>query len=307
MNQTQRFTMAYLHPRYWLTWFGLFCLWSLVQLPYPVLTRIGAWAGRNSRRFLRRREDIARQNIALCFPELAACERDKLIADNFISLGMALVETGMAWFWSDRRLRRWFDVEGLHNLMAAQRENRGVLVVGVHFMSLELGGRMMGLCKPMSAVYRRHNNGLLEWAQTRGRMRSNKKMIDRRHLKEIVNALKHGEAVWFAPDQDYGAKGSSFVPFFGVPRVATTNGPFVISRLSNAAMLTITLIRKPKGAGYRLIIEPELEGFPKEDGVEAASWMNRVIEREIMRAPEQYLWIHRRFKTRPPGAASLYV
>ncbi|NYS36348.1 kdo(2)-lipid IV(A) palmitoleoyltransferase, partial [Streptococcus danieliae] len=133
-------------------------------------------------------------------------------------------------------------VEGLDNLKRAQMQNRGVMVVGVHFMSLELGGRVMGLCQPMMATYRPHNNQLMEWVQTRGRMRSNKAMIGRNNLRGIVGALKKGEAVWFAPDQDYGRKGSSFAPFFAVENVATTNGTYVLSRLSGAAMLTVTMV-----------------------------------------------------------------
>lgn len=305
--KNRTFSLSYLHPQYWLTWFGLICLWGLVQLPYPLMARLGAGSGRLSRRFLRRRESIARQNIALCFPDLSKAAHEKLVTDNFVSLGMALMETGMAWFWSERRLRRWFDVDGLANLKAAQKDKRGVLVIGVHFMSLELGGRIMGMCQPMMAVYRPHNNPLMEWVQTRGRMRSNKGMIDRRRLREMVSALKQGEAVWFAPDQDYCPKGSRFAPFFAVPSAATTNGTFVLSRLSGASMLTISMIRKADFSGYRLIIAPELQDYPYDDEAQAAVWMNRIIEQEIMRAPEQYLWVHRRFKTRPVGEKPLYV
>lgn len=106
---------------------------------------------------------------------------------------MALLETGMAWFWPDERVRKWFDVEGLDNLKRAQMQNRGVMVVGVHFMSLELGGRVMGLCQPMMATYRPHNSALMEWVQTRGRMRSNKAMISRNNLRGMVGALKKGK------------------------------------------------------------------------------------------------------------------
>ncbi|RDT63734.1 kdo(2)-lipid IV(A) palmitoleoyltransferase, partial [Klebsiella pneumoniae] len=154
------------------------------------------------RHFLKRRESIARKNLELCFPHYNAQQRETLIAVNFKSIGMALLETGMAWFWPDERVRKWFDVEGLDNLKRAQMQNRGVMVVGVHFMSLELGGRVMGLCQPMMATYRPHNSALMEWVQTRGRMRSNKAMISRNNLRGMVGALKKGEAVWFAPDQD---------------------------------------------------------------------------------------------------------
>lgn len=300
------FKLAFLHPKHWVTWCGLGFLWLLVQLPYPFLAHLGASLGRWSRPFLQRRERIARRNLELCFPNMADEQREALIEKNFVSLGMALIETGMAWFWPDSRVRRWFNVDGYQHLMAAQASQQGVMVVGVHFMSLELGGRVMGLCQPMMATYRPHNNPLMEWVQTRGRMRSNKSMIDRRNLKGLVNALKRGEAVWFAPDQDYGRKGSIFAPFFSVQNAATTNGTFVLSRLSGAKMLTVTMVRKEDRSGYALHIGQALHDYPGQDEYAAASYMNKVIEREILRAPEQYLWIHRRFKTRPLGEPSLY-
>lgn len=295
-----------LHPRNWLTWFGLGLLWLIVQLPYPLLHVIGSSLGRAARPFLKRRERIAARNIALCFPEMNAADKEKMVEQNFVSLGMGLIETGMAWFWSDERVKKWFDVEGYDNLTRALAENRGVMVVGVHFMSLELGGRAMGLCRPMMATYRRHNSPLMEWVQTRGRLRSNKAMIDRRNLRGLVHALKAGEAVWFAPDQDYGPKGSTFAPFFSVPQAATTNGTYVLSRLSGASLLTITMVRKANNRGYSLHISESMRDYPANDELQAASYMNRVIEKEILRAPEQYLWVHRRFKTRPAGEASLY-
>lgn len=300
-----KFQRAFLHPRYWLTWFGLGLLWLLVQLPYPAIRVLGSQLGSVSRHFLKRRESIARRNLELCFPNDTPAQREKLIKENFKAIGMALLETGIAWFWPDERVRKWFDVEGLENLKEVQAQNRGVMVIGVHFMSLELGGRVMGLCQPMMATYRPHNNLLMEWVQTRGRLRSNKAMISRNNLRGLVSALKKGEAVWFAPDQDYGRKGSSFAPFFAVENVATTNGTFVISRLSGAPMLTVTMIRKADNSGYRLFISPELKNYP-QDETEAAAYINKVIEKEIMRAPEQYLWVHRRFKTRPVGESSLY-
>ncbi|MBT0731104.1 kdo(2)-lipid IV(A) palmitoleoyltransferase [Rosenbergiella nectarea] len=306
MKKTGQFQLKILHPRYWFTWFGLAVLWLLVQLPYPMLIRLGAKAGKISRRVLKRRESITRRNVQLCFPNIQEQELEALIAKNFESLGMALVETGIAWFWSDKRVRKLYSVSGLNNLQQAQQEQRGVMVIGVHFMSLELGGRITGLCQPMMAMYRPHNNQAMEWAQTKGRMRSNKAMIDRRDLRGMVHALKQGEAVWFAPDQDYGPKGSVFAPLFAVDKVATTNGTFVLSRLAKPSMLTIVLIRNTNKSGYQLIIQPPLQDYPYEDSQAAASYMNKVIETEILRAPEQYLWLHRRFKTRPPGEVSLY-
>lgn len=297
------FNKALLHPRYWLTWFGLSLLWLIVQLPYPALHLLGSSLGKLSRRFLKRREHIASKNLELCFPEMTALDRRNLLRKNFISLGLGLIETGMAWFWSDRRVRKWFDVEGLDHL---KNSTQGVMVLGVHFMSLELCGRVMGLCRPMMATYRPHNSLLMEWVQTKGRLRSNKAMINRRNLRGLVHALKSGEAVWFAPDQDYGPKGSVFAPFFSVKNAATTNGTYVLSKLAGAQLMTLSLIRRADKKGYRLYISSPLTDYPQDDEVMAAGYMNKIIEQEIRRAPEQYLWMHRRFKTRPAGEVSLY-
>jgi len=307
MTSPSRFRASFLHPRYWLTWFGLGILYLLVQLPYPVLYRLGNWLGRTSMRFLKRRVSITRRNLELCFPHLDKVQIEQLIVSNFESLGMGLLETGMAWFWSDARVKRWFDVSGLHNLKKAQQDNKGVLVIGVHFMSLELGGRAMGLCQPMMAMYRPHNNKAMEFVQTWGRMRSNKAMLDRKDLRGMVHALKKGEAVWFAPDQDYGPRGSVFAPLFAVDQAATTSGTYMLARLAKPALVTVVLIRKEKAKGYDLVIQPALKDYPIDDEMAAAAYMNRVVEKEIMRAPDQYLWLHRRFKTRPEGAPSLYL
>ncbi len=306
MKYSRSFQTTFLHPRYWLTWFGLGVLFLLVQLPYPMLHRLGIWMGGCSMRFLKRRVGITRRNLQLCFPNMDDALREQRVQANFESLGMGLMETGMAWFWSDERVKRWFDVSGLDNLKQAQQDGRGALMIGVHLMPLELGGRAMGLCQPMMATYRPHNNKAMEWAQTKGRMRSNKAMIDRKDLRGLVRALKQGEAVWLAPDQDYGRSGSVFAPLFEVDEVATTSAPYMLARLAKPALVPVVLIRRPKAGGYDLLIQPELKNYPVDDEIAAAAYMNKVVEKEIMRAPDQYMWLHRRFKTRPVGAPSLY-
>lgn len=158
----------------------------------------------------------------------------------------------------------------------------------------------------MMATYRPHNNLLMEWIQTKGRMRSNKAMINRRNLLGFVRALKAGEAVWFAPDQDYGPEGSVFAPFFCVKNAATTNGTFVLSKLARADLITLSMIRLSNKKGYRMFISSPLLDYPKGDEIIAANYINKIIEKEICRAPEQYLWMHRRFKTRPEGELSVY-
>ncbi|VFP79918.1 kdo(2)-lipid IV(A) palmitoleoyltransferase [Candidatus Erwinia haradaeae] len=306
MQRASNFHRGLVSPRYWITWLGILVLFLLVYLPYPFLYRLGICIGRFSMFFMKRRVFIVRRNLELCFPDMDQEYLAQCVKSNFESLGLGLLETGMAWFWSDRRVKNWFSVKGMEYLREAQENGQGILMIGLHFMSLELGGRAMGLCHPMTAIYRPHNNKLIEWVQTKGRMRSNKAMINRRNLRGIIRSLQSGDVVWFAPDQDYGPKGSVFVRFFSVPDVATTSGTWVLARLAKPILMTVVFLRKEDRSGYELLIKPELKDYPLDNELKAARYINKIIEYEIMQAPNQYMWLHRRFKTRPKGNNSFY-
>ncbi|CDL86608.1 Kdo(2)-lipid IV(A) acyltransferase [Xenorhabdus cabanillasii] len=306
MIQAPSFRRSLLHPRYWLTWLGIGILYLLVLLPYPVIYWIGTRLGRLSQRFLKKRAKIAERNLALCFPNMPPEERNKWLVKNFESVGMGLFETGMAWFWPDWRIKRWFKITGRENIQKIQTTGQGIIVIGIHFLTLELGARIFGMLNPGIGVYRPNDNPVIDWLQTWGRLRSNKYMLDRKDVKGMIRCLKNGEIVWYAPDHDYGPRKSVFAPLFAVEHAATTTGTSILVRLSNPALLPFTPRRLPDGKGYELIIQPAVENFPEKDEVEAATFMNKVIEREIMQAPEQYMWLHRRFKTRPKDMPSLY-
>ena len=301
-----QFSAALLHPRYWLTWFGVGILWLIVQLPYPILYRLGCGLGRLAMRFMKRRVHVATRNLELCFPDMPPDERHALVVKNFESTGMGLLETGMAWFWSNKRIARWMDVINFEPVYELQRQQRGILLIGVHFLTLELGARMFGMQSPGIGVYRPNDNPVIDWLQTWGRLRSNKTMLDRKDLKGMVKALKSGEVVWYAPDHDYGPRASVFVPLFAVDQAATTSGTWMLSRLSGAALVPFVPRRKPDGKGYELVmLDPELSP-PLDDAETTAAWMNKIVEKCILMAPEQYMWLHRRFKTRPEGVPSRY-
>ncbi|WNN49929.1 Kdo(2)-lipid IV(A) acyltransferase [Siccibacter colletis] len=306
MTHLPQFSRALLHPRYWLTWLGIGLLWLIVLLPYPLLRRLGRLLGRIAMRVMKRRARIAYRNLELCFPEMDEKARHELVVKNFESVGMGLIETGMAWFWPDWRIQRWFSVRGLENIKAIQAQKRGILLLGVHFLTLELGARIFGINEPGIGVYRPNDNPLLDWLQTWGRMRSNKSMIDRKDLKGMIKALKKGEVIWYAPDHDYGPRASVFVPFFGVEQAATTTGTWMLAKTSGAAILPFVPRRKADGTGYEMILmEPEFDP-PLDNAETTAAWMNKVVERCVMMAPDQYMWLHRRFKTRPEGVPSRY-
>ncbi|WP_340621996.1 Kdo(2)-lipid IV(A) acyltransferase [Xenorhabdus siamensis] len=306
MIQAPSFHRSLLHPRYWLTWLGIGILYLLVLLPYPIIYWIGTRLGRLSQRFLKKRAKIAERNLALCFPNMPPEERNKWLVKNFESVGMGLFETGMAWFWPDWRIKHWFKITGRENIQKVQATGQGIIVIGIHFLTLELGARIFGMLNPGIGVYRPNDNPVIDWLQTWGRLRSNKYMLDRKDVKGMIRCLKNGEIVWYAPDHDYGPRKSVFAPLFAVEHAATTTGTSILVRLSNPALLPFTPRRLPDGKGYELIIQPAVENFPEKGEVEAATFMNKVIEREIMQAPEQYMWLHRRFKTRPKDMPSLY-
>ena len=252
------FNKQLLHPRNWLTWFGLGILWLIVQLPYPLLHFIGTSAGRLSRRFLKRREHIARRNIELCFPDMSPAARETLIDQNFMSLGMGLIETGMAWFWPTHRVARWTETSGVNEVVELLEEKQGILLIGIHFLTLEMGARMYGMFTPGIGVYRPNDNPLIDWLQTWGRLRSNKTMLDRKNLKGMVRALKEGEILWYAPDHDYGPASSVFAPLFAVEQAATTTGTWMLAKMSGATIVPFVPRRKPNGMGYELIsLTPE--------------------------------------------------
>lgn len=306
MTHLPKFSPSLLHPRYWLTWCGIGLLWLVVQLPYPIIYRLGCGIGRLAMRLMKRRVRIAHRNLELCFPHMPEPEREQMVKKNFESVGMGVMETGMAWFWPDHRIKRWVDVSGMEDTKMHFDQGQGILLIGVHFLTLELGARVFGMHIPGIGVYRPNDNPLLDWLQTWGRLRSNKTMIDRKDLKGMVRALKNGDVVWYAPDHDYGPRASVFVPFFAVEQTATTSGTWMLAKMSKACLVPFVPRRKPNGRGYELMmLEGELSP-PLESAEETAAWMNKVVERCILMAPEQYMWLHRRFKTRPEGAPSLY-
>jgi Kdo2-lipid IVA lauroyltransferase/acyltransferase len=307
MIQLPQFSRSLLHPRYWLTWCGIVLLYLVVQLPYSMLCRLGRGLGHLARVVLKRRVSVARRNLELCFPELTATQRETLLKNNFESVGMGLLETGIAWFWPNKRIKKWFRYSGIEHLHQLMDDNRGILLVGVHFLTLELGARAIGQLHPGIGVYRPNNNPLLDWLQTRGRMRSNKGMLDRNDLKGMIRALKNADMIWYAPDHDYGPKASIFAPFFAVPEAASTKGSYMLIKSCKPAVLLFIPQRLPNNQGYQLSFFPDASALiPSTDEVATATEMNKLVEQAIRVAPEQYMWLHRRFKTRPPGAASLY-
>lgn len=299
-KQLPPFQTAFLHPKYWGLWLALGLFRLLLCLPYPVLVQIGKGLGKlfGKLKFGQRRMAIARRNLELCFPHYTSGQISQILCKNQESVGMAIIETGMAWFWSDKRILKWSKVEGLEHLK--QPEGVGVILVGVHFLTLELGARIVGLHHQGIGVYRPNDNPLLDWIQYRGRVRSNKTMLDRKDLRGMIRVLRAGETIWYAPDHDYGRKNSVFVPFFAVQEACTTAGTRMLLRSApNSVVVPFTPMRNADYSGYTLKISPMVDFCQCENDIDTATQMNKVVEAEILNAESQYMWLHRRFKTRP--------
>lgn len=302
-----RFRARFLHPRFWLLWLGLGLLWLLVQLPYVCLLRLGRGLGALMFHLAGSRRRIARRNLELCFPELSEARREQLLRENFASTGIAFFEMAMSWWWPRQRLARLARIEGLEHLQRAQAEGRGVILMAFHFTTLEIGAALLGQRQTIDGMYREHSNPVFDYVQRRGRERHNADAtaIERDDIRAMLRVLRAGRAIWYAPDQDYGRKQSLFAPLFGIP-AATVTATTKFARLGKARVVPFSQSRLADGSGYRLVIHSPLEDFPGESEEADCRRINQLVEQAIRQQPEQYLWAHRRFKTRPDGEPSLY-
>lgn len=294
----------FLAPRYWPLWSAFALLYPVTRLPLAVQQKIGSVLGMLLYRLAAKRRHFAAVNIELCFPELSENERTELLARHFRHHGIYLVETFTAWWANTNLFNGKVIYEGLEHLDAALAEGNGVLLLGSHFSTLEIGIRLIGERKSFDIMYRPHRNPLFESVMCRGRMRCGGKMIDRRNVRLLLDSLRNNNAVWYGPDQDYGRKHSVFVPFMG-NIAATVTGTSRISRISGAPVVPY-FVDRLDGSQYHVRILPKLEKFPTGDPELDATTINRLIEHEIRKRPESYLWTHRRFKTRPQGVDRPY-
>ena len=302
-----RFRAVFLHPRFWLLWLGLGLLWLITQLPYRALLTIGRLLGAGMYRVAADRRRIAARNLELCVPEKSAKERKRLLKENFASTGIAFFEMAMSWWWPKSRLARLAHVEGLEHLKQAHLDGKGVILMALHFTTLEIGAALLGQKHTIDGMYREHGNPLFDFIQRRGRERHNldSLAVERDDVRGMLKLLRSGRAIWYAPDQDYGAKQSIFVPLFGI-QAATVTATSKFARLGKALVMPFTQERLADGSGYRLVIHPPLTDFPGESDEVDCLRINQWVEASVRECPEQYLWTHRRFKSRPPGEAKLY-
>ncbi|GAA4803063.1 LpxL/LpxP family Kdo(2)-lipid IV(A) lauroyl/palmitoleoyl acyltransferase [Lysobacter hankyongensis] len=286
-------------PRHWPTWLGIGALTLLARLPWPLQRALGGAIGNILRWTLRDRRRVAARNLELCFPELDADARDALLRRHFAALGIALFEFGRAWWGSVAPQRLGLVVEGVEHIERARAAGRGVIVVSGHFTTLEMCARLACDHVPLAGMYRPYPQPAMEWAVLRGRSRYAAGMFAKDDVRGVARHLKRGGLLWYAPDQDPSKGDSAFVPFFGQP-AKSLKSTHQLARLSGAAVVMFQHFRRDDG-GYTLRFWPAFDAFPSDDADADTARVIAAIETMAREAPEQYLWIHRRFKRRPDG------
>ena len=280
-------------------------LWLLHFLPLPVLAPIGQGVGMLIYYLVPKRRHIARTNLKLCFPDLSEAERKRLVRRHFRCFGRAILESGIAWWSTPRRLRRVVRLEGTEHIDRVK--GQGVLGLAPHFVGLELVGQRLTMEYRGASVYARQKDRVFNAFLKRKRERfPGTRLFSRQEgIKPILRALRDGQAVMLYPDMDLGPRASVFVPFFGVP-AATVTAMSRLCGLSGARVVPVVVRQLPAGRGYVARIYPAWENYPSGSAEANARRMNAFIEERVREMPEQYLWTHRRFKTRPPGEPTHY-
>jgi Kdo2-lipid IVA lauroyltransferase/acyltransferase len=292
------------HPLFWPNWLGTGTLWCLNRLPVRWQLQLGRWLGLLLYRLTPARRHVVDVNTRLCFPELDPNEHRQFVREVFINNGIGVFETAMAWWTPRERFNGRIELKGREHLDAALEKGKGILLLGAHFSTLDLGGLLFSEFYPVDAMYRRHNNPVMEDIIKKGRSRYFGQSIERSDIRSVIRALRKNRIIWYAPDQDFGLKQSVYAPFFGIP-AATITATARLAKLNGSPILMLAQHRLPDGR-YELELFPVVEPFPTGDDITDTTRINAEIERAIRKDPTQYMWVHRRFKTHPEGKGHLY-
>ena len=290
----------FLSPVYWGEWLLIGGLRFFCLLPWKWQLALSRPWGFILKHTMRRRRLIAEKNIALCFPEHDIKQRRALLKNHFRSLGVSIFEAGLAWWADDKRLEGMIRRDGLENLQKARSRGKGVILFSAHFTTVELAPRLISFDCPLSGPYRRLSLPLLDEIMYRGRSRFAAQQVDKMNVRQVIKSLRHGQNVYFLPDQSHAGSNSIESAFFGVPAATNTTLPRLLAA-TGAICLPCLVLREQDAAGncrYRVQYFDALTEFPNQPQ-EAADMLNNIIETWVRTAPEQYFWIHRRFKNHP--------
>ncbi|GAB1044545.1 LpxL/LpxP family Kdo(2)-lipid IV(A) lauroyl/palmitoleoyl acyltransferase [Shewanella algae] len=299
MVEKAQFSAHLYHPKFWLLWLAVGLARLTLLLPLKWQMKLGSGIGLLAMKLAGSRVNTAKRNLELCFPQMSEAERETLLRRNFQETGKAIFDTINAWWWSNDKVQKHMQIKGQEHVEQTLAAGQGVILFAVHCLPLEMGARIFGQFQPGVGVYRPHNNPVMEYLQVKGRLRSNKALVPKRDLRQMVRCLRNPDVIWYTADQDFGRSSAIFIPFFAVPDAATITGGTTLAKLGKAKVLPFFVERNDDNTGYNIEIQAPLDNFPGENEVEDAKRGNGIVEQLISRNPAQYMWLHRRFKTRP--------
>jgi len=286
-------------------WISFALLRFTTLFPYSIHLKAGRLLGQLIRRMSGKRQKVVDINLKLCFPEKPLEELNQIKIRAYENLGISLFELAMCWWWKPERLKPLVEVRGLEHVEKCLESKQAVILLSGHFTSLELGGRLLALFLPFQAMYRTQKNPLFDSLLYTKRQGYLVDVISRKNTRRMIKGIRSLIPTWYAPDQNFRRERNVFAPFFGVP-TATITASSRLAESGRAAMLPYYPERKSDGSGYILWIKPPLENFPSGDDLTDATAINASIEQFVRKNPDQYMWVHQRFKTRPPGEPRFY-
>ena len=293
----------FIHPKYFPTWVLILLMRVGVFIPFRFQVFFGKMIGKLLYPVMTEFRKIAYSNISNCFPEKKQPQVTLLVRQHFEAIGISLFETANAYYASDKKIKKILTIKNEQYFTEALKKEGGVILFCSHFMPLMLGSRALLIKHTIANIYRPQNNKLFNQVMVKGFVKNGAIMIKSTDTRSIMKAINNSLPIWYAPDQDLGKNNSIFAPFFGI-QTATASATARLAKNKNTRVIPYSFFRTKHG--YEMSFDKPLKNYPSGDAIKDASKTNQILEKQILKNPEQYLWIHRRFKTRPEGEENFY-
>jgi len=293
----------FIHPKYFLTWILILLMRVGVFVPFRLQVFFGKIIGKLIYPVMTELRKTAYSNISNCFPDKKQPQVTLLVKQHFEAIGISLFETANAYFASDKKIKKMLIISNEQHFTEALKKEGGIILLCSHFMPLMLGSRALLIKHTIANIYRPQNNKLFDKVMVKAYLKNGAVMIKSTDTRSTVKAINNSLPIWYAPDQDLGRNKSIFAPLFGI-QTATASATSRLAKNNNTRVIPYSFIRTKHG--YEMSFDKPLKNYPSGDAIKDASKTNQILEKQILKNPEQYLWIHRRFKTRPEGEENFY-
>jgi len=293
----------FLHPKFYPTWILILLMKISIHLPYKLQIDLGKVLGKFLFYVVSSRRKIAEKNLSLCFPDKNKLQINFLLKKNFEEIGISFFETANAYFANNQKIKEKLIVKNEKYLQEAINNDKSIILLASHFLSLMLGSRALLLKYGIANIYRPQNNQLFDEIMRSSFVKNGAVMIKTKDTRSMLKAIKNKTPIWYAPDQDLGPNNSIYAPFFKI-QTATISATARLAQSNNTVVLPYHFNRQ--GDKYIMEFQRPLKPYPTMNPLKDASKTNSILEKQILKFPDQYLWVHKRFKTRPDGESDYY-